>query len=58
MPVKSIIPIVLLIIALIKKRLFDVTKSLLNVTKSDLVIPPNVDNHKFVDELGDFFVQK
>lgn len=38
-----------------QRKLFDVTKSLLNMTKSDSVIPPSVDNHDFVNGLGDFF---
>ncbi|XP_041466267.1 uncharacterized protein LOC121416820 [Lytechinus variegatus] len=41
-----------------QKKLFGITKSLLNMTKSDLVIPPSVDNYDFVNGLGDFFEQK
>ena len=41
-----------------QRKLFNITKSLLNMTKSHLVVPPRIDNHDFVNGLGDFFEQK
>ena len=41
-----------------QKRLFNVTKSLLNMSKQHPVIPPTVDKCEFANNLGTFFQDK
>ena len=41
-----------------QKRLFNVTKSLLNMSKQDPMIPPSVDKCEFANNLGNFFQDK
>ena len=41
-----------------QRSLFNVTKSLLNMTKLHPVIPPHIDKRTFVNDLGNFFCDK
>ena len=41
-----------------QKKLFQITKSLLNMKKSTLDIPPHIDTKTFVNDLGTYFEQK
>ena len=41
-----------------QKKLFQITKSLLNMKKSTLDIPPHIDTETFVNDLGTYFEQK
>ena len=41
-----------------QKKLFHIAKSLLNMKKSTLDLPPHIDTENFVNELGTYFEQK